>query len=200
MWLSLVGSMVKNLPAKQEIQVQSLGWKDSLEREMTTHFSILAREIPMNRARQATVHGSQKSQTWLSNYTTIRWTYINLFLVQGSSLLRFLCKQKFMQVDLKSVNKIWYDLFFLNFILFLNFTILYWFCQTSKWIHHRYTCVPHPEPPCLLPPHTIPPGVPVHQPQYDLLQILIWIVSKRSNKSVIPSSNLVRLNVSMSVV
>ena len=36
--------------------------------------------------------------------------------------------------------------FFLNFILFLNFTILYWFCQISKWIHHRYTCVAHPEP------------------------------------------------------
>ena len=24
----------------------------------------------------------------------------------------------------------------------------------SKWIHHRYTCVPHPEPSPLLPPHT----------------------------------------------
>ena len=35
-------------------------------------------------------------------------------------------------------------LFFFNFILFLNFTILYWFCQISKWIRHRYTCVPHP--------------------------------------------------------
>ena len=29
-------------------------------------------------------------------------------------------------------------------IIFLNFTILYWFCQISKWIHHKYTCVPHP--------------------------------------------------------
>ena len=36
--------------------------------------------------------------------------------------------------------------FFLSFILFLNFTILYQFCQISKWICHRYTCVPHPEP------------------------------------------------------
>ena len=26
-------------------------------------------------------------------------------------------------------------------ILFLNFTILYWFCQILKWIRHRYTCV-----------------------------------------------------------
>ena len=49
-------------------------------------------------------------------------------------------------------------LIFLNFILLLNFTILYWFCQISKWIHHRYTCVPHTEPSSLLPPHTIPLG------------------------------------------
>ena len=46
--------------------------------------------------------------------------------------------------------------FFFNFILFLNFTVLYWFCQISKWIRHRYTCIPHPEPSSLLPPHTIP--------------------------------------------
>ena len=41
---------------------------------------------------------------------------------------------------------------------FFFFTILYWFCHTSTWIHHRYTCVPHPEPPSLLPPCTIPLG------------------------------------------
>ena len=37
---------------------------------------------------------------------------------------------------------------------------MYWFCQISKWIHHRYTCVPHPEPSSLLPPHSIPLGRP----------------------------------------
>ena len=40
------------------------------------------------------------------------------------------------------------------------FTILYWFCHTSTWIHHRYTRVPHSEPSSLLPPHTIPLGHP----------------------------------------
>ena len=49
-------------------------------------------------------------------------------------------------------------LFFLIIIIFFYFTILYWFCHTSTWIHHRYTHVPHPEPPSLLPPHTIPLG------------------------------------------
>jgi len=40
------GSMVKNLPAMQETWVQSLGWEDPLEEEMTTHSNILAWEIP----------------------------------------------------------------------------------------------------------------------------------------------------------
>ena len=39
------GSAVKNLPAMpkvQETQVQSLGWEDPLEKEMTIHYSVLA--------------------------------------------------------------------------------------------------------------------------------------------------------------
>ena len=40
------GSEVKNLPAMQEMWVQSLGWEDSLEKDMTTHSSILTWEIP----------------------------------------------------------------------------------------------------------------------------------------------------------
>ena len=38
--------MVKNLPAMQEIQAQSLGWEDPLEKEMATHSSVLAWRIP----------------------------------------------------------------------------------------------------------------------------------------------------------
>ena len=40
------GSGVKNLPAVQETQVQSLGWEDPLEEGMETHCSILAWRIP----------------------------------------------------------------------------------------------------------------------------------------------------------
>ena len=36
---------VKNPPAMQEPRVQSLGWEDTLEKEMTTHSSILAWKI-----------------------------------------------------------------------------------------------------------------------------------------------------------
>ena len=38
--------MVKNPPAMQETRVQSLSRKDPLEKEMTTHPSILAWRIP----------------------------------------------------------------------------------------------------------------------------------------------------------
>ena len=43
---SLVVQMVKNLPAMQETQVQSVGGEDLLEKEMATHSSILAWEFP----------------------------------------------------------------------------------------------------------------------------------------------------------
>ena len=45
-WASLVAQLVKNLPAMQETWVQSLGWKDPLEKGKATHSSILAWRIP----------------------------------------------------------------------------------------------------------------------------------------------------------
>ena len=66
--------MVKNPPAMQEIQVQSLGWEDSLtwedtlEKEMATHSSILAWEIPW-REEPGGLHSMrlQKNRTQLSD-------------------------------------------------------------------------------------------------------------------------------------
>ena len=43
---SLEAQMVKNLPAMQETQVQSLGWEGPLEKGKATHSSILAWRIP----------------------------------------------------------------------------------------------------------------------------------------------------------
>jgi len=40
------GSVVKNLPAVQEMWVQSLCWEESLEKEIATHSSILSWRIP----------------------------------------------------------------------------------------------------------------------------------------------------------
>ena len=45
-WASLVAQTVKNLPAMQETQVQSLNWEDPLEKGIATHSSILAWRIP----------------------------------------------------------------------------------------------------------------------------------------------------------
>ena len=44
--ISCMAQAVKTLPAVQETQVQSLGWKEPLEKEIATHSSILAWEIP----------------------------------------------------------------------------------------------------------------------------------------------------------
>ena len=40
-WASLIVQLVKNLPAMQETQVQSLGQEDPLEKRKATHSSIL---------------------------------------------------------------------------------------------------------------------------------------------------------------
>ena len=45
-WASLVALTVKNLPATQENQVQSLGQEEPLEKGMATHSSLLAWKIP----------------------------------------------------------------------------------------------------------------------------------------------------------
>ena len=45
-WASLVAQLVMNLPAMQEIWVQSLGWEDPLAKAKGTQSSILPWRIP----------------------------------------------------------------------------------------------------------------------------------------------------------
>ena len=68
--------------------------------------------------------------------------------------------QKLSTVLSNSLQWLWFCQFLFFLLLFFNFTILYWFWHISKWICHRYTCVPHSEPSSLLLPHTIPLGHP----------------------------------------
>ena len=59
------GSVVKNLPAKQESQVLSLGL---LEKEIATHSSILAWTVPWTEELDGLpIHGVAKSRTQFSD-------------------------------------------------------------------------------------------------------------------------------------
>ena len=60
--------MVKNLPPMQEMRVPSLDQEDPLEKEMATHFSMLAWKIPwIEDPGRLQSMGFQNSQTYLSD-------------------------------------------------------------------------------------------------------------------------------------
>ena len=73
-WASLVAQLGKNLPAKQETWVRSLGWEDPLEKETATHSSILAWRIPW------TIYGVAKSQTRLNDFQSLGKQCLTIFL------------------------------------------------------------------------------------------------------------------------
>ena len=65
-----VAQLVRNLPAMQELWVQSLGWEDLLEKGTATPLSILAWRVPMDRgAWWAIVQGVAKSYDWATKHT-----------------------------------------------------------------------------------------------------------------------------------
>ena len=61
------GAFLKNLPAMQETQVQSLGWEDPLEEGVAIHSSILAWRIPWTEDPGGPQSMGSQSQTRLSN-------------------------------------------------------------------------------------------------------------------------------------
>ena len=61
----LCGSVAKNLPAMQEMQVRSLGGEDPLEEAMATCSSILVRTIPWTEKPGGLQSmGSQRATQW----------------------------------------------------------------------------------------------------------------------------------------
>ena len=89
-WLNDEESACQYLPM-QKTWVWSLGWEDPLEREMITHSSVLAWEIPWKEEPSGLQSmGWQKSQTGLSNQTTVTTTqtYQSLFHVLIDDLIR----------------------------------------------------------------------------------------------------------------
>ena len=76
---------VQNLPAMQETQVQSLGWKDPLEKAMATHSSILAWRIPWT--EEASRLQSMGSQGVGNNEVTNTCTFTLFLLIPKSFLM-----------------------------------------------------------------------------------------------------------------
>ena len=58
---------LKHLPAMQETCVRSLVWEDPLEKEMATHFSILAWRTAWTESLESTVNEVAKSRTQLND-------------------------------------------------------------------------------------------------------------------------------------
>ena len=63
-------SAVRNLPAKQEVRVPSLGQEIPLKKEVATHSSIFVWEIPWTEEPGVTVNRAAKSWVQLSDKTT----------------------------------------------------------------------------------------------------------------------------------
>ena len=58
---SLVTQKIKNLPAVQETQIQSLGQEDPLEKGMANHSSMLAWKIPWTENPRLQFAGLQRT-------------------------------------------------------------------------------------------------------------------------------------------
>ena len=72
-WASLVAQVLKNPPAMQETQVQSLGWEDTLEKEMSTYSSILAWKIPQKSLVGYSPYGLRVGHDWMTKVVESRF-------------------------------------------------------------------------------------------------------------------------------
>ena len=83
-WASLMAQRVKNLPAMQETQVQSLGWEDPLEKGMASHSSILAWRTPWTEEPCGLQFmGSQRvGHHWMTQIQSLHSPYMYQVLVK----------------------------------------------------------------------------------------------------------------------
>ena len=79
-WASLVAQLVKNPPAMQESPIQFPGREDPLEKEMETHSSILAWEIPWTEEPgRLPSMGLQRVRCWLSGWAQVNVSTIAFY-------------------------------------------------------------------------------------------------------------------------
>ena len=79
------GSVLKNLPAMQEIWVRSLGWEDPLEGKMATHSSALTWRMTLTEEPGRVQPEESQSWTWLEQLSNAWkfWSDSVLLHIQG---------------------------------------------------------------------------------------------------------------------
>ena len=84
LWGSPVGSVVKNLPAMQETWIYSPGQEDPQEKDMATHSSILAWEVPGTEepGRLQSTGSHRIGQDWPTEHPHSTWTTLCLYVQQ----------------------------------------------------------------------------------------------------------------------
>ena len=135
-YASLVAKMVKNLPAMQETWVWSLGWEDPLEEGMSTHSSILASRIPMDREPA----GYSPWDRRVGHYWAPKHRIAHLFLVfwETSVLFSTVAAPSYIPTNnvwgfpfLHILSNIYYLVFFFMIAIVIGvrwYLILVWIC------------------------------------------------------------------------
>ena len=98
---SLVVRVVRNLPAMRETQVISLGWKDSLEKEMATHSSILSRRISRTEA-PGRLHSPWDHK---ESDTTEKLTYTSHYVIMPQYILSIKYYKHLSSSQYKAITK-----------------------------------------------------------------------------------------------
>ena len=86
---SLVAQMVKRLPTMWETQVWSLGWEDTLEKEMATHSGTFAWRIPWmeERCRLQSMGSQRVGHDWATLLSLFTFQVLEKEMATHSSVL-----------------------------------------------------------------------------------------------------------------